>query len=909
MLSTPAAPARELAARVAAVKDVAPLRSMRNRSRAPLLQFSLVPVLWCALCFAGGVLLAHWAWQPIAIALLAVLFSALLTVAALRGLLRLALLPLAVLWFSLGLLCAELQPAPMQQQQLRAYADGLSREIVGRVVRSSPIPEEENYGRDEALLSVDIAVEQVEDIQPELDRMAPVQGGIRLTLYAPNAEALPDLRCGEVVEVPVQLRLPDRYLDPGAWDYAGYLLEHGIGAHGTVAAGKLRVLDATQHRMPSCVLHQAQTWAGGRLTQYAESQANLRLPPRLQISALDAGMLSAMLFGDRTQLNRGLRRGFERTGSFHLFVVSGLHLALLAGLIFLLMRKLRVPQLPATLITLLLSAAYALLTGFGLPVQRALWMTVVFLVTRLLSRDQNPLNALGIAALGLLVLSPSDLFSSSLQMTFLAIFAIAGVAIPLGERSFLPYARATHLLPVMDLDPMLPPKMAEFRVTLRLVGEHCEPLLGRIGKLLPAWLFRCFLWFCELLLVSCVAELFMVLPMAVYFHRVTVLAIPTNLLVIPFLGLLMPVVLVMFAFSLVHPWAAMLPGAATAGLLHGITWVVSAFSKLHSSNLRMPAPEWPVMVGVLLCWAFAVWAVRKRRLVAFAGVAGLLMASALVLWPEPPQLHPEVMEVTAIDVGQGDSLLVVAPDGHTLLVDAGGPLGSFFATHSSFDVGEEVVSNYLWSRHIRRLDAVALTHAHSDHMGGMAAVLKNFRPRELWVGKNPSVSSYQNLLATAHSLGICVRHFHAGEQFAFGNAHVDVLAPEAGYVPGKSPANNDSLVLDLHYGKSSALLEGDAEAASERAMLQDRLVSHATLLKVGHHGSKTSSTPAFVAAVSPQYAVLSAGRHNPFGHPMPEVVDEFAADHVRLYRTDLLGVSTFLLGGNGNVRIQTSASY
>ncbi len=870
-------------------------------------------MLVCALCFAGGVLLAHWVWQPIVLALLAVLGSALLTLAALRWSLRLVLLPLTALWFCMGFFCAEVQPAPLQQQALRGYADGLNRAVTGRVVRSSALPQEEDHGRNEAMSSVDLAVERVEDIQPELDRMVPVQGGIRLTLYAADAQALPVLRCGEEVSVPVRLRLPERYLDPGAWDYAGYLLQQGIGAHGTVAAEKVQVLDVPPQSTLACLLHEAQAWAGGRFQQYAQSPLNQHLPRALQLSAMDAGMLSAMLFGDRTQLDHGLRLGFERTGSFHLFVVSGLHLALLAGLLFLLMRRLRVPQLPATALTLALATVYALLTGFGLPVQRALWMTAVFLLTRLLARQQNPLNALGIAALGLLVLSPSDLFSASLQMTLLAILAIAGVAIPLGERSFLPYARATHHLPVVELDTTLPPRVAQFRVVLRLVGEHCALLCGRLGwefpgRQLPAWLLRGCFWFCELLLVSSVAELFMVLPMAVYFHRVTAMAVPTNLLVVPFLGLLMPMVLVTFACTLLPAWVALLPAAITAGLLHSITAIVSHFSHWHGSNLRMPAPYWQGMVAVLLCWAFAVWAVRRHRWIAVAGVASLVLASALVLWPAAPQLHPGRLEVTAIDVGQGDSLLVVTPDGHAVLVDAGGPLGSFFATHTSFDVGEEVVSSYLWSRHIRRLDAVALTHAHSDHMGGMPAVLKNFRPRELWVGINPSVPAYRSLLATAQSLGIPVRHFHAGETFGFGDTKINVLAPQADYVPGRVPANDDSLVLDVHYGRSSALLEGDAEAPSERMMLQQGLVPRATLLKVGHHGSRTSSIPPFVTAVAPQYAVISAGRQNPFGHPMPQVVEEFAADHIQLYRTDLLGVSTFLLGRDGSVRTRTYAS-
>ena len=157
-------------------------------------------------------------------------------------------------------------------------------------------------------------------------------------------------------------------------------------------------------------------------------------------------MLNAMLFGDRAGLNKTQRVGFERTGSFHLFVVSGMHVGLLAGLVFWLARRLKLREWLATLVTIALTFGYALLTGFGAPVQRALFMTAIFLLARLLSRDRNVLNALGAAALGVLVWSPEALFEASFQMTFLAIVAIGGIAVPLGERSFLPYAHAAEHL-------------------------------------------------------------------------------------------------------------------------------------------------------------------------------------------------------------------------------------------------------------------------------------------------------------------------------------------------------------------------------------------------------------------------------------------------------------------------------
>jgi competence protein ComEC len=913
-------------------------------ARIPPLELRRAPLLAAVCWFALGELLARHP-QPAVTLLIALALLFLLALAALRWSLRTAIVPLAVFWMATGLWCAKFQPTAPAQHALAAYADGLSRQVRGHVLRVRQLPAqqqtadhdketgwwEEKEADEEAAtigaLSVDLQVDSIEEVTPDLAWMTPMTGGVRMNIIADSQLAysasqqntpanplpLPALHCGDVVQAPMRLKIAERYRDPGAWQYADYLLAQGIGAHASVRAGKVEHLDEAAIKVSSradriaqlqCKVFAAQSWASDRMQTYVRSKSNRALPLFLRLNADDAGMLNAMLFGDRAQLNKTQRVGFERTGSFHLFVVSGMHVGLLAGLVFWLARRLKLNDWLATSLTLSVTFAYSVLTGFAAPVQRALFMTAIFLLARLLSRERNVLNALGAAALAVLVWSPAALWETSFQMTFLAIVAIGGIAIPLGERSFLPYARAAENLDDRWADIALPPPVAQFRTMLRLSCEALTQSFGSWSRSIPSLLIRCILWSLELALIGLVAEMVMVLPMAVYFHRATMFAVPTNMLSVPLVAVLAPVSILTFCASLASPWLAMLPAAATALLLHAITAIIGHVSAIHAADLRVPPPVWWVAALAVLGWAFCCWAVRRSKLWAWCAVAILPLVAVMVLWPETAVATPGIMEITAIDVGQGDSIFVVAPNGETMLVDAGGPVGRITEaaeTTSRFDVGEEVVSPYLWSRRFRRLDVLALSHAHSDHMGGMPAVMRNFRPRELWVSIDPHSAAFLSLLAEAKDLDVTVRHFHAGDHFDWGGTTLSILAPEAPYTNPGDPTNNDSLVMRLQYGRSSVLLEGDAEAPSERAMLANQRITAVTLLKVGHHGSRTSTTQEFFNASAPKDAVISVGTGNTFGHPRYEVIDRIAQARTKLYRTDEFGLTTFLLGRDGRI--------
>ena len=698
----------------------------------------------------------------------------------------------------------------------------------------------------------------------------------RVTVYLKDGETFPSLDYGRRLELEGRLRPVRNFQNPGSFDSAGYWARRKI--YWTMSVSSASGVRPLEGECGSPFWKLVFRLRGGALERLGT------LYPR---QAPERALLEALLVGEASQLERVWKEQFRRTGTYHTLVISGLHVTIVAGCLLCLVRLAGLG--PGATLAVAFAAAwlYACVTGANTPVLRAASGLTLFLVGGYFYRRRQLLNVLAAVAIAFLLIDPDQLFDPSFQLSFLSVALIGAFAVPLLEPTLVAYRRALAGLADSERDLHLAPRQAQFRLEIRLLAETLS-LWTRapVGWWLTTAtvLLRLLFHLLELAAVSAVIQIGLALPMAAYFHRVSLLGLVANPVVVTLTTLAVPAG---FA-AILTGWS--LPAAAAAKLVGTSMAVVQSLAR-YEADWRIPDPPGWLAAAILAALVLAAVGLRARPRLAIPACSSLaVLTILLVAHPFQPRREPGALELAALDVGQAESLLVALPAGRWMLVDGAGAPAFASRGRRSFDPGEDVVSPYLWSRSIRRLDVVVATHGHEDHIGGLPAILHNFRPAELWIGAAPPSGTLAALCEQAQSLGAAIRRLRRGDRFHYGGADIEVLAPAGEESFADRPHNNDSLVLRLCYGRHSILLTGDIERRLERELVASGLLEPTDVVKLPHHGSRTSSGPAFLDALRPAFAVISAGWENAYNLPHPEVVARLEERRVMLLRTDRHGL-------------------
>lgn len=721
----------------------------------------------------------------------------------------------------------------------------LDQRLGGFAIEGSEAPRHETPILVEGTLLADAAVtESGALLRLDVERVwlgpcpEPAPGGVSLTVVGMlTADAVGEWRAGRRLRLPALLRRPARYLNAGVPDQERLLARRGMSLVGSVKSASLVEVMSRGH------------W-------FDETAASVRAAVRAALARhvavrdpQSSAVATAILIGDRGSLDADVERRLQEAGTYHVIAISGGNIAILAGLILAVLWWLRIRDGWAAGAAVVLLAWYAFVAGGGPSVTRATLMAAIYLSLRTIDQRTAPSHAMALTAALALVVTPLSIADVGFWLTFGATAAIV-----VGSAGWS--AQAAGLAPSPARGWAGQPQAAVRGLLMLIVASLCaEAALMPIG--------------------------------AFVFQRVTLAGLMVNLVAVPCMAIVQVASMVTVALDAIGlPSPAGLAGLATHLAVRGLIDSAALVDFAPWLTWRVPSPSLGFLAAYYGCLVTAIVYLPRRE-----GVRASCCALALFAWIaiDPPTLVRQFgdgrLRLTVMDVGQGDALLITLPNGRTLMVDAGG-----VSLRGDFDIGDRVLGPALRARGLRHLDYLAITHSDPDHIGGAASLVKDFTPREVWAGT--FVANHEPTLkvqATSERNRSTWRWLQRGDRLDLGGVELRVHHPPLPDWERQKVRNDDSLVIELRYGRVSMLLTGDIGREVEQALIPTLDLLPVVVLKSPHHGSGTSSSQAFIEAVKPAVVVISNGRGNPYGHPVPYVLERYRAVGARILRTDQEG--------------------
>jgi competence protein ComEC len=632
--------------------------------------------------------------------------------------------------------------------------------------------------------------------------------GCRVEMRVRLPRGTPAVAAGANIRLSGEWRLLPSPVDPGRWPrspaYRGYLLAR----------------TASVTAPPSFAEHPLLSLRGR-----AERQIR-RLFPR------NAALADALVLGRRETLDRGVADRFAASGLVHLLAISGTHVALVAAVLVLLGRVVRLRRNATAWLTILLVALYLGMIGAPPSAVRSGIMTALALLTVVLQRPTAPMAIVSAAALAILAMDPMAALDAGFQLSFAGVLGIMLLRRPLLER--------------------VPARLR--RGKAKALAEACVVSVAAFAATAPVT--------------------------AHHFGQVAPIAIVANLPAIPVSSLALVGIGAACAVEPAWPGLARLVADGASLALDAMQRIVDVAAAVPGGHASVARPRWWLWAAAALAVVAALqWSAGMRRRVRWA-LAPMAAGAAFLLLPLAAA-PARGLEIAFLDVGQGDAIAIHTPADRWLLVDAG-------PWDEDFDAGHRRVMPWLRAHGARRVEALVVTHPHLDHLGGAPAVLREI-PVERLIDPGLAFGTpmYRELLHTARARHVAWNAARQGRVMRIDGVELRFLWPTADVLDAPEDANDISAVIQLRYGGFSALLTGDAPAFVEHALVGRYGAGlRSQLLKAGHHGSRTATSQELLEAVHPALAVISCGRRNKYGHPAPETMARLRADQVQVARTD-----------------------
>jgi competence protein ComEC len=569
------------------------------------------------------------------------------------------------------------------------------------------------------------------------------------------------------------------------------------------------------------------------------------LPPQ------QAGLMNGMLIGYREGLSEEVQEAFSNAGLTHIMAVSGANVAFLILPLAFLLKRLRVRRIAANLFIIAFLILFVFITGFEPSVLRAVIMAIILLVAAIIYREPDTYAAIAFSCILILAANPCMLFNVGFQLSYAATLSIV------------------------------------------MLYKNIKKLISR--RFMPGWITE--------VLAATIAAQMGVLPITlICFNKVSIIAIIPNLLAVPMLEvitILGTLMAILGQFSLL---IAQIIGYLCNVLLSAVLLITKLASSVPFAVLKTVTPSIVMAVAYYIIVWFLLWykPIKNIQLKPRHAAIGLSFAAVFFLFSA---IAPHNLEVFFLDVGQGDSAFIRTAAGKTVLIDGG---GSSDPTHAS-NIGKSVVVPFLLDNGVNRLDAVIATHPHSDHTQGLEDVLEQFKVGRLIIPSINDESGFAALFDAAAKGRVAVSRCGAGDVIRLDEkTRLAVLSPEKGFIVDPDSLNSTSIVLKLVYDQTDILFTGDAESDVEEGLIAKGVSLDADVIKIAHHGSRTSTTAAWLERVHPKAAIISVGR-NYFGHPAQTTLDLLDQMGISFFRTDECGA--VVLNSNGKtVKLKRTVS-